>query len=66
MLLGGILGLGVLVLHMQGAGLVGRRIANTPGIFFWVTTLIALGVMSTLSAILSAIGLWRLQRSKSP
>ena len=62
-LLGGILGLGVLVLHMQGAGLVGRRIANTSGIFFWVGTLIALGTTSTMSAILAARGLWRLQRS---
>ena len=62
MLLGGILGLGVLVLHMQGAGLVGRRIANTSGIFFWVTTLIALGVTSTLSGILAAQGLWRMRR----
>ena len=57
MLLGGILGLGVLILHMQGAGIVGRRIANTSGIFFWVWTLIALGVTSTFSAILSAHGL---------
>jgi hypothetical protein len=65
MLLGGILGLGVLVLHMQGAGIVGRRIANTSGIFFWVATLIALGVTSTLSAILAARGLWRLQRGRS-
>jgi hypothetical protein len=62
MLLGGILGFGVLVLHMRGAGLVGNRIANTSGIFFWVGTLIALGVTSSFSAILSARGLWNLQR----
>ena len=65
MLLGGILGLGVLVLHMQGAGIVGRRIANTSGIFFWVLTLIALGVTSTFSAILAARGLWSLLRGQS-
>jgi hypothetical protein len=59
-LLGGILGLGVLVIHMQGAGIVGRRIANTSGIFFWVLTVVTLGVTSTVSAILSAIALWRL------
>src|SRR2546428_1517980 len=47
MLLGGIFGLGVLVLHMKGTGIVGRRIANTSGISFWVWTLIALGVTST-------------------
>ncbi len=60
MLLGGIFGLGVLILHMQGAGIVGRRIANTSGVFFWVWTLIALGVTSTFSAIVSARGLWSL------
>ena len=65
MLLGGILGLGVLVLHMRGAGLVSSRIVNTGRVFFWVWTLIALGVISTLSAILSARGLWILQRSRS-
>jgi hypothetical protein len=64
-LLGGIFGLGVLVLHMQGAGIVGRRIANTSGIFFWVLTLIALGVTSSFSAILSAHGLWSVRRGQS-
>jgi hypothetical protein len=64
MLLGGIFGLGVLILHMQGAGIVGRRIANTSGIFFWVWTLIALGVTSTFSAILAARGLWSMRRGQ--
>ena len=41
MLLGSIGGLGVLVIHMRGAGLVGGRIANSSGVFFWVWTLIA-------------------------
>jgi hypothetical protein len=63
-LLGGILGLGVLLLHMSGRGMVGGRIANTSGIFFWVLTLLALGVTSTISAILSAHGLWSLRRSQ--
>lgn len=62
-LLGGILGTGVLVIHMSGAGLVGGRIANTSGIFFWVWTLITLGVTSALSFILSAGGLWSLRRT---
>jgi hypothetical protein len=65
MLLGGILGSGVLVLHMRGAGLVSSRIANSGRVFFWVWTLIALGVTSTFSAILSARGLWSLQRGQS-
>src|SRR6266699_7048737 len=60
MLLGSIFGLGVLVLHMTGKGLVGGRIAHSSGIFFWVWTLVALGVTSTISIILSARGLWGL------
>jgi len=62
-LLGGILGVGVLILHMQGAGLVSRSIAGTPGIVFWVWTLITLGVTSALSVVLSVLGLWRKLRS---
>ena len=58
-LLGSILGAGVSLIHMRGAGLVGGRIANSSGMFFWVWTLIALGVAATFCAILSARGLWR-------
>ena len=65
MLIGGIFGLGVLVGHMMGSGIVGRRIVNTSGVFFWVWTLIALGVTSTFSAILSVRGLWSLRRGAS-
>jgi hypothetical protein len=61
MLLGGILGAGVLVLHMMGAGLVGSRIVSTGRVFFWVWTAIALGVSSTFSALASARGLWSLR-----
>jgi hypothetical protein len=50
-------GAGVPYLHMRN-GLAGGRIANTSGMFFWVWTLIALGVTTILSAILSAVGLW--------
>jgi len=64
MLLGSIAGLGVLVIHMRGAGLVGGRIANSSGVFFWVWTLIALGVTSTTSISLSARGLWGLRRGQ--
>jgi len=65
-LVGGVFGLGVLILHMRGSGIVGHRIANTSGIFFWVWTLIALGVTSTFSAILSVRGLWSLRRGPTP
>ena len=63
-LLGSILGSGVPVIHMMGAGLVGGRIADTSGVFFWVWTLMALGVTSTFSVMLSARELWSLKRGK--
>jgi len=60
-----ILGSGVPVIHMRGAGLVGGRIANSSGVFFWVWTLIALGVTAIFSVILSARGLWSLHWGRS-
>lgn len=65
MLLGSILGSGVPVIHMMGAGLVGGRIANSGGKFFWVWTLIALQVTAIFSLILSVRGLWSLNWRKS-
>jgi hypothetical protein len=65
MLLGAILGTLVSMAHMRGAGLVGGRIVNSSGIFFWVWTLLALGVTSIFSVILSARGLWSLKRGQS-
>ena len=59
-LLGSILGAGVPVVHMIGKGLVGGRIANSSGIFFWVWTLLTLQVTAIFSLILSARGLWSL------
>jgi hypothetical protein len=64
MLLGAILGSGVPVVHMMGTGLVGGRIANSSGIFFWVWTLIALQVTAIFSLLLSARGLWSLRRGQ--
>jgi hypothetical protein len=63
-LLGSILGSGVPVVHMIGKGLVGGRIANSNGIFFWVWTLITLQVTAIFSLILSARGLWSLRRGR--
>jgi hypothetical protein len=57
-LLGSILGSGIPVIHMTGAGLVGGRIANSSGKLFWVWTLLALQVTAIFSLILSARGLW--------
>ena len=57
-LLGSLLGLLVPVIHMKGAG-VGGAIAKSSGAFFFIWTLIALGVTSLFSIILSVRGLWR-------
>jgi hypothetical protein len=58
-LLGSLLGLLVPVIHMKGKGVgVGSRIANSSGAFFFVWTLIALGVTALFSVILSARALW--------
>ena len=59
MLLGSILGLYALLLHLRGAGLVGGRIANSSGVFFWVWTLLAFGVTSSFCMILSLSALVR-------
>lgn len=61
MILGALLSLGALVLHTKGNGLLGGRIANTSGLFFWVWTLLALGVTGLFSLILSVMGLWNMK-----
>ncbi|MGO9066175.1 MAG: hypothetical protein ACLQIH_15730 [Myxococcaceae bacterium] len=61
-LLGSLLALVVPVVHMMGKGVgVGSRIANSSGAFFFVWTLLALGVTALFSVILSVRGLWSLQ-----
>jgi len=64
MLLGAMAGFGALILHMRGVGLVGGRIANSSGIFFWVWTLLTLGAVSAFSVILALRGLWNLRHSQ--
>jgi hypothetical protein len=65
-LLGSLLGLGVPVIHMMGKGVgVGGNIANSSGAFFFVWTLIALGVTALFSVILAARGLWSLPWRRS-
>jgi hypothetical protein len=61
-LLGSLLGSGIPLVHMRGAGMVGGRIAASSGKFFWVWTLLALGVISAFSFILAVRGLWSLRR----
>lgn len=60
-LVGSLMGLLVPVLHMKGVGVDGE-IANSNGAFLFIWTLIALGVTSLFSIILSVRGLWRFQR----
>ena len=57
-----LLGLLVPVLHMKGKG-VGGEIAQSSGGFFFIWTMIALGVTALLSVILSVRGLWSLRRT---
>jgi hypothetical protein len=56
-LLGSLLGALVPVIHMKGAG-VGGAIAKSSGGFFFIWTLLALGVTALFSVILSTRGLW--------
>lgn len=64
-LLGSLLGLFVPYVHMRGKGVgVASSIAGSTGGFFFVWTLLAIGMTSLFSVILSAHGLWRLQRSR--
>ena len=65
-LLGSILGSVMPLAHMRGAGLVGGRIVNSGGKFFWVWTMIALGVVAFFSFVLSVLGLWSLRRKSVP
>jgi hypothetical protein len=45
------------VIHMKGAG-VGGAIAQSNGAFFFIWTLLALGMTALFSVLLSARGLW--------
>jgi hypothetical protein len=58
MLVGGMLAFGVLVIHMSGHGMVGGKAGQSSQVFFWVWSLIALGTLGILSAILAAQELW--------
>ncbi len=54
------------VVHMKGRGVgVDSGIANSSGGFFFVWTLIALGVTALVSVLLSARGLWNLRRTNA-
>ena len=56
-LLGSLLGLAVPIIHMKGTGF-GGAIAKSGGAFFFIWTLLALGVTALFSVILAVRGLW--------
>ncbi len=61
MLLGSLFSLVVPIVHMKGKGVgVTSRLGGTSGHFFFVWTLIAIGVIGLFSAILAVHGLWSL------
>jgi len=65
MLLGALFALFLPVIHVMGAGGVFHgAIAKSSGAFLFVWTLLALGVTAMFSVILSALGLWNLQRGQ--
>ena len=57
-----LLGAGIPVIHMTGAGMSGGRIANSRGAFFFVWTLVMIGATSLFSVLLAARELWSLRR----
>ncbi|HKA20685.1 MAG TPA: hypothetical protein VKN18_20550 [Blastocatellia bacterium] len=61
-LLGGLFSLVVPLAHMRGNGVgVTSRLANSNGHFFFVWTMIAIGVTGLFSVILAVRGLWGMQ-----
>src|SRR2546421_12671297 len=65
-LLFGLFSLVVPYVHMKGKGVgVTSRLGGTSGHFFFVWTLIAIGVLGLFSAILAARGLWSLPWRRS-
>jgi biotin transporter BioY len=62
MLLVGLFAAGMPVMHMRGAHY--GEIARSPGGFFFVWTLWALGGLGGLTFVLSARGLWSLRRGQ--
>jgi len=64
-LLGGLFASVVPLAHMRGRGVgVTSSLANSGGHFFFVWTLIAIGVTGLFSAILSVHGLWSLRKGQ--
>jgi hypothetical protein len=63
-LVASLLSLLVPIIHMRGAG-VGGTIAKSSGGFFFIWTLIALGVTSLFSVLLAGRSLWKRLRGQT-
>ena len=64
--LGSVLGLLIAVIHMKSTrGLISGDIGNSSQAFLFVWTILALGITSTFSIILSASALWSLPWRRS-
>jgi hypothetical protein len=61
MLLGGLIGAGMIIVHAKAGGVVGQS-----GGLFFVWTLFALSTTGWFTAILSARGIWTTLRSRRP
>jgi hypothetical protein len=60
-----VLASGIPVIHMKGKGIgIASGIAGSSGGFFFILTLLTLGVTGVFSVILSIHGLWSLRRSR--
>ncbi len=67
MLLVAIIGTGIPILHMSGAGLVGGKVAaDSSGAFFWAWGNMAMCTISAFSVILAVRSLWNPQWAQSP
>lgn len=64
MLLASALSSAIPAVHMTGSGLAGGSLAKSDGVFFWVWTLLALGVTAIFTAMLSARLLWANRRGR--
>ena len=64
MLLGGLMGTAMPLLHFRGKGVGGPVAASTLGVFF-IWGLFAIGTTGSVAAILSARALWRLRPGAS-
>ena len=62
--LGSLMAAGMPVLHLQGRSI--GAIIQSPGGYFFLWTLLALGVTGTFALILNVRGLWNLRRQSRP